>query len=53
MEVYNKGSEYWGNVILWADQRRLLTFDEQSILKLAAGGKILFVNSCLIAGANS
>ncbi len=41
MEVYNKGSEYWGNVILWADQRRLLTFDEQSILKLAAGGKIL------------
>ena len=41
MEVYNKGAEYWSNVILWAEQRRLLTFDERSILKLAANNKIL------------
>lgn len=41
MEVYNKGAKYWEEVLQWAVQRRLLTYDEESILKLAANNQIL------------
>lgn len=41
MEVYNKGQEFWKTALIWGQEHRLLTFEESSIIKLAASGKIL------------